>query len=89
MDFKITISDDTLLSGIAWARTQYSLSLPRDDNGQSAKQLETDADYMQWIMEQAAASYAKQQLMISISAKIEAAHKSGIADLKSLADKLG
>jgi len=75
MDFTISITDPAQLAGISWAREQHNATLtppdpPPPEEGEEAPPppeppaglCETDADYVQWVMEQAAASYAQQQI---------------------------
>lgn len=52
-DFTVTITDPDKLAGIAAARARYN-----EDNPDGP--LETDEDYVQFVMERAAASYARQ-----------------------------
>lgn len=53
MDFKITIEDQRLLDGITWARNQY--------NTHHDALLAEDNDYVSYIMNLAAKSYADQR----------------------------
>lgn len=59
-DFVVTITDPAHLAGITWAREQ------------AVEPLATDADYVQWVMAEAAASYAEQQYMAEARAAAEA-----------------
>ncbi len=47
-DFTVIISNPDHLDGITWAREQYDAEM-------------TDDEYIQWLIEQAAASYATQK----------------------------
>jgi len=69
-DFVVSITDAASLAGITWAREQRNASLPPGDppsepGGEPGPSpvppLETDAEYVQWVMEQASASYASDQ----------------------------
>lgn len=53
-DFTVTITDTASLAGITWARGRYNTAHPD-------AQIGTDAGYVQFVMENAAASYAVQQ----------------------------
>ena len=63
--FTITIEDESHLAGITAAREAYNLSLPQtivvdEDEVANPDLIETDADYVQFVMSRAAESYAKQ-----------------------------
>ena len=63
-DFVVTIIDEAQLAGITWAREQHDAALPppTDPPDPAAEApLETDEAYVQWVMEQAAVSYAQQK----------------------------
>lgn len=76
MKFTVEITDPAKLAGITAAREAYNAALPEqfeDVKGEDGKPtgerktveprpgtLETDADYVQFVMEHAAESYAKQ-----------------------------
>jgi len=70
-DFVVTITDPVQLAAITWAREQYNASLPPappppEEGGEPGEPpippIETDAEYVQWVMEQAVVSYSDQQL---------------------------
>lgn len=67
MDFTVTIEDPAHLAGITWAREEYNKTVvppPPEAEGEDpppAPTLDTDADYVQWVMAHAAASYADQK----------------------------
>lgn len=64
--YAISIVDD---SGVAYARAQYNTALPKDaKTGQSIGALATDQDYIQFIMGQAAASWATQMKVAPLDA---------------------
>lgn len=78
MDFVITIDDPAHLAGISWAREQHNATLPQSpEEGAPPVEppLETDADYVQWVMAQAAASYADQQYIDEARAAAEAGRR--------------
>lgn len=83
-DFKVTITDQSSLDGIAWARAQYNAALPKDDKGDVVGTLATDQDYMTMIVQQAAASYAGQ----SIRAKTDDAMKDAMTGNTTKLDAL-
>jgi len=56
MTFTIEITDPSHLAGIAAAREARNASLPEDSNDR----LNTDAEYVQFVMASAAESYSKQ-----------------------------
>ena len=56
MTFTIEINEQSHLDGITKAREAYNASLPDD----SADRLDTDAEYVQFVMASAAESYSKQ-----------------------------
>lgn len=56
MTFTIEITDPSHLAGITSAREARNASLPED----SSDRLETDAEYVQFVMASAAESYSKQ-----------------------------
>lgn len=56
-DFIVTIADPSQLAGITYARTQYNATLPKDDKGNVVGALATDANYVFWVVRQAAASF--------------------------------
>ena len=64
--FNIVITEETHLSGITAARTAYNQSLSEtilNDQGEEISNpniINTDADYVQFVMSRAAESYAKQ-----------------------------
>lgn len=64
--FTITIEDQTYLDGITAAREAYNTTLPAtilDENGDDIPNpdlLETDAEYVQFVVSKAAESYSKQ-----------------------------
>jgi hypothetical protein len=63
--FTITIEDESYLAGIAAAREAYNSTLPQtivvdEEEVANPDLLETDADYVQFVMSRAAESYAKQ-----------------------------
>lgn len=70
-DFVVTITDPDQLAGIRWARERHNAPLtpPPLEEGEEPPPgspppeglCETDADYVQWVMDQAAASYAQQK----------------------------
>jgi hypothetical protein len=65
-DFTVTITDEHQLAGITAARAAYNSSLPEtipDEDGNEIPNpaiLNTDADYVQFVMSKAAESYANQ-----------------------------
>ena len=65
-DFTITITDESHLAGITAAREVYNNSLPAtilNEEGieiDNPALLETDNEYVQFVMSKAAESYAKQ-----------------------------
>jgi hypothetical protein len=76
-DFIVSITDPVQLAGITWARQQYNAAIPPPPpdyqpsgieeemvniSPQSTVVIDTDEEYVQWVMEQAAISYADQQL---------------------------
>ncbi|HYJ44075.1 MAG TPA: hypothetical protein VEW06_06425 [Xanthobacteraceae bacterium] len=61
-DFTVTIEDADQLAGITWAREQYNASLPTNDAGEPVGALADDTAYVQYVMDNAAASYAQQQM---------------------------
>lgn len=84
MIYTITIDDPVLEAGVSWARTEYNKSVP-----DGLKPFDDDQSYLQWLIaEQAAPSYAKQQLMTLIKSKVDEAQTAGVKDLQTLADKL-
>jgi hypothetical protein len=64
--FNIVITEETQLSGITAARLAYNAALPEktiNDNGEEIPNpnlIDTDNDYLQFVMSRAAESYAKQ-----------------------------
>lgn len=75
-EFVVSITDPDQLAGISWAREQHNAALtppqveePPLEEGQEPPPdppppeglCATDAEYVQWVMDQAAASYAQQQ----------------------------
>ncbi len=68
--FTVTIDDPASLDGITWARGEYNKSLPPPPVAEEGVEpppnptppIETDQDYVQWVMSQAAFSYADQKL---------------------------
>ena len=64
--FTVTITDNAKLAGITAARKVYNDSLPQTvDDGNGGQKpnpalLATDAAYVQFVMDKAAESYAKQ-----------------------------
>lgn len=63
--FTITIEDEHQLAGITAARLAYNASLPAtvmidEEEVPNPDLLETDAEYVQFVMSRAAESYAKQ-----------------------------
>ena len=64
--FTVETTDEAHLAGITAARTAYNNSLPEnitDEEGNEIPNpdiLETDADYVQFVMGKAAESYANQ-----------------------------
>jgi hypothetical protein len=64
--FTIEITDASKLAGITAARNKYNESLPAtitDENGDEIDNpdiIETDADYVSFVMDKAAESYANQ-----------------------------
>lgn len=56
MTFTIEITDSSHLAGIIAAREAYNASQPEG----SESLLDTDADYVQFVMASAAESYSKQ-----------------------------
>lgn len=87
-DFTVTIADPSQLAGITYARTQYNATLPKDGKGDVVGALATDADYVSWVVRQAAASYASQQTKASLDAAATKAFAGDPADLKALANSL-
>lgn len=76
-DFIVTITDSYELAGITWAREQHNKIAPPPDGeqppvGTTAPYLETDEEYVQYTMQQAAASYAQEQLRAEHYAAYEA-----------------
>lgn len=61
MTFQVTINDADKLAGITKAREAYNASLPEPTEGQEHPDgyLATDAEYVQFVMDKAAESYAK------------------------------
>lgn len=53
--FSVTITDAHQLAGIAAARDAYNAALP-----EGAPTIDTDADYVQFVMSSAAQSYANE-----------------------------
>lgn len=53
--FTVTIADPSHLAGLAAAREAYNAALPED-----GVPVATDAEYVQFVMERAAQSYAAQ-----------------------------
>jgi hypothetical protein len=60
-DFTISITDQAQLDGITWAREQHNAALPTDDAGEPVGALADDADFIEFVMQGAADSYARQQ----------------------------
>jgi hypothetical protein len=67
-DFVVTITDPSQLAGIAWARERHNaeLTTPPPPEGEEPPAppeglCATDADYVRWVLYQAALSYAQQQ----------------------------
>jgi len=72
-DFIVTITDEEQLAGITWAREQHNGALPpsspsaplSDDDEVVVEStdgvIQTDEEYVQWVMEKAAISYAEQK----------------------------
>lgn len=58
MEFIVTITDPKHLAGITAAREAYNAA----PNPNGPQRFETDAEYVQFVMERAAASYARQHL---------------------------
>lgn len=64
--FNVEITDESFLAGITAARTAYNQSLSVtifNDQGEEISNpdiINTDADYVQFVMSRAAESYAKQ-----------------------------
>lgn len=63
--FTITIEDESHLAGISAAREAYNAALPQtivvdEEEVANPELLETDAEYVQFVMSKAAESYAKQ-----------------------------
>ena len=56
MTFTIEINEQSHLDGITKAREAYNASLPDD----SADRLDTNGEYVQFVMASAAESYSKQ-----------------------------
>lgn len=56
-DYTISVADD---SGVTYARTQYNAALPKDKDGNVVGALATDQEYIQFVVTQAAQSYARQ-----------------------------
>jgi hypothetical protein len=64
-DFFVAITDPAQLQGITWAREQYNAALPPPTDPpdpEAVPPIETDQDYMNWVMTQAAVSYAQQKV---------------------------
>jgi hypothetical protein len=61
-DFTVTITDPAQLAGITWACEQHNATLPPVAEGDEPAPPFDDAAYIQWVIEQAAISYADQQL---------------------------
>lgn len=86
-DFIVTITDPDQLSGITWAKEQHNGALPpvavvevdppEDGMEPSVKSseavIQTDQEYVQWVMEQAAISYAYQKEQVEWRQAYEAA----------------
>lgn len=65
-NYTVTVPDD---SGVAYARTQYNTALPKDaKTGLPIGALATDQDYIQFLMGQAAASWATQMKVAPLDA---------------------
>lgn len=61
MTFQVTIDDASKLAGITAAREAYNASLPETEGQEQPDgYLATDAEYVQFVMDNAAESYAKQ-----------------------------
>jgi hypothetical protein len=63
--FTVNITDENHLSGITAARNAYNNSLPQtvtenEEEVPNPALLETDAEYVQFVMSKAAESYANQ-----------------------------
>lgn len=64
--FNIVITEETHLSGITAARIAYNSSLPEKTLNEVGEEvpnpnlIDTDNDYLQFVMSRAAESYAKQ-----------------------------
>ncbi len=64
--FNVEITDETFLAGITAARIAHNQTLPEtvlDTQGEEISNpniINTDADYVQFVMSRAAESYAKQ-----------------------------
>lgn len=62
MDFVVTITDPAALAGITWARENHNAPIQTGEDGEPVTPpLATDQDYVQWVMAEAAASYAQQK----------------------------
>ena len=58
--FSVTITDSAKLAGITAAREAYNATAPNNEDGSPGDPITTDADYVQFVMDRAAASYASQ-----------------------------
>jgi len=64
--FKIEITDESKLAGITAARNKHNENIPATINDEEGKELpnpaliETDEDYVQFVMNKASESYANQ-----------------------------
>ncbi len=72
-DFTVTITDQSQLDGIAHARGLYNAALPVDDKGAPIGVLATDRDYIAFVVTQAAASYARDQMASKVAEAVAAA----------------
>lgn len=65
-EFTVTITDQVQLDGIAWAREQHNLEADQMKGNRPEYPAEfpytaTDQEYVQWVMDRASLSYARQK----------------------------
>jgi len=64
--YAVTITDPTHVAGITAAREAYNAALPEPAEGETKPVIETNEEYVQFVMGRAAESYAAQYALNTI-----------------------